>query len=191
MKICSVDLEMCGLDEETCDILEFGAVLDDLRDPAPIECLPTFQCYFVLPHYRGTPYALSMHSEAFKRIESREAGYNYVTPSHFGILFKRFLLEYGYETKRDKITINVAGKNFAMADYPFLKNQTDFCKHIKVRNRVIDPAHYYLSKIDETLPNMEECKGRAGLGSHVAHNAVDDALDVVKLLRFKLKGKFS
>ena len=75
MKICSLDLEMTGLDIETCDILEFGCVLDDLSNQRPIEELPTFECYFSPVReggtYQGSPYALQMHPEIFRRIAEK------------------------------------------------------------------------------------------------------------------------
>jgi len=190
MKYCSVDIETCGLDPETCDVLEFGAVLDDLKVKAPFKQLPTFHCYFALPNYRGEPYALSMHPKIFENIANRTKGYTYVTPTKFGNLFKRFLLNNGYESESDRVTINVAGKNFAAFDLQFLNRQTDLSKHVKIRHKILDPAMLFISYSDYVLPGLSECLKRADLPSHVAHNAVSDAMDVVKLIREGLGHKF-
>lgn len=44
MRYCSIDIETTGLNPDTCDILQFAAVLDDLNDPKPLVDL------LVLPH---------------------------------------------------------------------------------------------------------------------------------------------
>ena len=136
MRIVSCDIETTGLSEDTCDILEFGAVLDDLRSHEPIECLPVFHCYFVLPIYRGEPFALSMHPTIFKRIAAREGKYNYISAGKLGYSFKMFLNEHGYKIEQDRVTINVAGKNFGIFDYHFLRDHTDLEKHVKIRHKI-------------------------------------------------------
>ena len=190
MKYCSIDLEMTGLNPETCDILEFGAVLDDLRYKMPINNLPKFHCYFALQNYRGEPHALSMHGKIFERIAAKEKGYLYYPPMKFGYAFKQFLLDHDYELENDRVTINVAGKNFAAVDLQFLNRQTDLNKHVKIRHKILDPAILFIQGTDQVLPGLSECKRRANLPDHVAHTAVADALDVVKLLREGLAYKF-
>jgi oligoribonuclease len=183
-------LETCGLDPETCDILEFGAVLDDLKNQRPIKMLPTFHCYFAQPAYKGEPYALSMHGKIFERIASKEKGYDYYAPTKFGMTFKRFLMQNGYECERDIITINVAGKNFGAFDLQFLNRQTDLRKHVKISHKFLDPAILFVDRDDNRLPGLSDCKKRAGMSEHVAHTAVADAMDVVQLIREGLSGKF-
>ena len=190
MRYCSIDTETCGLSEE-CDIIEFGAIIDDLQNPLPIETLPTYHCYFVLPSYRGEPYALSMHSTIFRRIAEREKGYTYISPTKFGNHFKKFLVANGYVEEKDRVTITVAGKNFGVFDLQFLNKQTDLSKHVQIRHKILDPAVLYLENGDEVLPGLEKCKERAGLGNCVAHNALDDAKDVIELVRKKLGGMFA
>ena len=190
MRYISVDIETTGLNHDTCDILEFGAVIDDLKCIQPIKSLPKYHCYFLLPNYIGEPYALSMHSVIFKRIAEKEKGFTYVNPMKFGYSFKQFLIKNGFESKSDRVTINVAGKNFGAFDLQFLNKKTDLNKHVKIRHKILDPAILYLKGSDIALPGMEDCKLRAGLSKEVAHNAIDDAIDVVKLIRNELKYKF-
>jgi inhibitor of KinA sporulation pathway (predicted exonuclease) len=46
--------------------------------------------------------------------------------------------------------------------------------------------------MDESLPSLEECKKRAGFEvATVSHDALDDALDVVRLLRQQYQSKES
>jgi len=191
MKYCSIDIEACGLDTNTHSILEFGAVLDDLQNPLPIEDLPKYHCYF-LPindgNYIGDPYALSMHPTIFRRIADREEGYDYYSPLKFGYSFKQFLLKNGYEAKHDRVTINAAGKNFGAFDLQILNKQTDLSKHVKIRHRLIDPGAMFMTKDDDSVPGLEACLKLIGEEPVVAHTAIEDAIDVIKLVRYKLLG---
>jgi DNA polymerase III epsilon subunit-like protein len=82
------------------------------------------------------------------------------------------------------IQINTAGKNFATFDKLFLERLPRWKQLIKVRQRIIDPSVLYVDWAnDESLPSMSECKVRAGLDGHVSHNALEDAWDVVMLIR--------
>ena len=188
MNYASIDIETCGLQEKTHTILEFGCVLDNLKNPLFIDKLERFHCYFISENYVGSPYALSLHSKIFKRIEERQNGFTYVNPMKFGYMFKKFLINNGYKEEKGTIHINVAGKNFGSFDEQFLKEQTDLFKHVKIRHRLMDPGILYWKMGDEALPGTEECKKRAGLEEMVAHTAIEDAIDVIKLIRFKMLG---
>jgi len=186
MRYVSLDLETTGINPNTCDVLEFGAVLDDLQNINPIEDLPLFHCYFVKDVYSGEPNGLSMHSTIFKRIANREDGYRYCNAEKFSFLFKKFLLDNGYEEKHGRVLINVAGKNFGSFDLQFLKLKTDFLKHIALRHKILDPAILYYQKGDTELMGTLDCKKRAGLEEAVKHDAISDAIDVIKLIRGKM-----
>jgi oligoribonuclease len=82
------------------------------------------------------------------------------------------------------ITINVAGKNFATFDKKFLERLPWWQKLIRIRQRVLDPAILFVDwKEDESLPSLDKCKNRAGIHGLVTHNALEDAWDVIELLR--------
>lgn len=82
------------------------------------------------------------------------------------------------------ITINVAGKNFGTFDKLFLQQLPWWQKLIKTRQRVLDPAILCVDwKNDESLPNLTQCKERMGVEGIVTHNALEDAWDVVEILR--------
>lgn len=82
------------------------------------------------------------------------------------------------------ITINVAGKNFGTFDKLFLQQLPWWQKLIKTRQRVLDPAILFVDwKNDETLPSLTTCKERAGVKGIVTHNALEDAWDVIEVLR--------
>jgi oligoribonuclease len=82
------------------------------------------------------------------------------------------------------ITINVAGKNFGTFDKKFLELLPWWQKLIKVRQRILDPAIMFVDwKEDKSLPGLDRCKERAGIHGLVTHNALEDAWDVIELLR--------
>jgi len=84
------------------------------------------------------------------------------------------------------ITINVAGKNFGTFDKKFLDLLPWWQKLIRTRQRIIDPAILFVDwKEDESLPGLDKCKSRAEIHGLVTHNALEDAWDVIELLRKK------
>lgn len=90
--------------------------------------------------------------------------------------------EFGKNSKN--IRINVAGKNFGTFDKLFLQKLPWWKKLISMNQRILDPAILFVDwDNDFTLPNLKECKDRANINGIVTHNALDDAWDVVELLR--------
>lgn len=82
------------------------------------------------------------------------------------------------------ITLNVAGKNFGTFDKLFLQQLPWWQKLIRTRQRVLDPAILMVDwKNDTSLPNLTQCKERAGVNGIVTHNALEDAWDVIEVLR--------
>jgi hypothetical protein len=86
--------------------------------------------------------------------------------------------------KTKPITINVAGKNFGTFDKLFLAELPWWQKLIRTRQRVLDPAILMVDWVNDTsLPNLETCKFRADIQGVVTHNALEDAWDVIEVLR--------
>jgi len=82
------------------------------------------------------------------------------------------------------ITLNVAGKNFGTFDKLFLQQLPWWQKLIKTRQRVLDPAILCVDwKNDESLPSLTTCKERTNIEGIVTHNALEDAWDVIQVLR--------
>jgi DNA polymerase III epsilon subunit-like protein len=119
-----------------------------------------------------------MHTHILQRIADEEVGYQYYTLSDMSERFRMFLRHHGFDTHYG---INVAGKNFAMFDRQFLLANPHWS--IKFTHRVLDPAILFWKPGDDKLPDMRTCLDRAGFTDRVTHNAVDDAILVVKLLR--------
>lgn len=193
MRYVSIDIETTGLNPDTCDIIEFGAVIDDCV--TPIDELPQFHCYLTPPKsrnfYQGEPTALAMHREIFLHIADLDLRYDFCKPQHLGKKFAKWLLvnefvpEQGFFS--ETVRINVAGKNFSSFDWRFLRRLNNFEDYVKIRQRILDPSIlYFRPEIDESLPGMEECLRRAGYNKSVDHTAINDALDVIRCLRFSL-----
>lgn len=82
--------------------------------------------------------------------------------------------------------INVAGKNFGTFDKLFLERLPRWKQLIKMRNRILDPAILFVDwNSDEALPGLNLCKERSKIEGEVTHNALEDAMDVVSVLRTK------
>lgn len=180
----SIDIETTGLNPDTCDIIEFGAVIDDLT--SAIDELPTFHRYITKNVFSGEPYALSMHAKKFERIAKLEQPYRYVSAEDLELSFYSWLKEQNIFDSTEEIT--VAGKNFANFDLLFLRKLPNWGTHIKINRRIIDPAVLYFHPLTmDALPNLNTCLKMAGVQKSVSHDAVDDARDVVACLRSKWK----
>lgn len=196
MKYCAIDIETTGLNRKKCDILQFAAVIDDLSNPKPLEELPKFQTYFTQIVYKGEPFALGMHPHIFKkiaeaqrtRIEENEFGERFMNILDLPNALKNFLIQNDIpeDPKTGRVRVNVAGKNVAMFDLPFLYKKIKNWENITFLHRTVDPAILYYQPGDKNLPDSKLCMERAGLAGEVAHTALEDALMVVKLVRHKL-----
>lgn len=187
MKYLSIDIETTGLNPQTCDVLEVGAFYEDTDAMAARDRIPTFHKYIWKENYRGEPYALAMNQRIFQKIlELRkkwlkgESCPEITTPeglsADFGAWLERFDIQ---------LPIVIAGKNVAGFDIPFL-NTLPAWKSFKFHHRVLDPGMLYIDpRNDSVPPDLTECKKRAKLPEHVSHEALDDAWDVIQLIREK------
>ena len=87
-------------------------------------------------------------------------------------------------SKMKPASINVAGKNFGTFDKLFLERLPRWKQAIRIRQRIIDPSILFTDwKNDIAMPSLDTCKQRARLDGVVTHNAIEDAWDVIQLLR--------
>lgn len=177
MKYLSLDLETTGLDHKTCDVIMLSAIFEDTADLKPLEKLPHFTCYIRHVNYEGEAYALGMNGWIFKEISGQ------VVPKYPVHDQVRAMDNLGYFIKehfgRDKPTL--AGKNVSGFDWQFLKNKAPF----KVHHRMIDVGSVFADFSKPCLPSLSQVKLQCNLGDEVAHDAYEDALDVIKVLRTK------
>lgn len=197
MKYVSIDIETTGLNPEACQVLQIGAVIEDTLNPAPLESLPTFNCIIEHEAYSGQPTALAMNSWILKTLSgleglSKDDRLEYRKKHNIlpvGIVAKSFamwLMNNGLlpEEVNGPVKINAAGKNFASFDKQFLQRLPSWGAAVQIRQRVIDPAIMFMDWTgDSSLPNLNECLRRAKLEGVVTHDAVQDALDVIRVIR--------
>lgn len=199
----SLDIETTGLDPQSCDVLEVGAFLEDTNNLLPREEVPSFHKYLWREIYRGQPYALDMNAHIFKKMLElkKSAGIGHFHDNEKRLISAEYLWEHfkwwiysnrkmweGTKFNDDKTffinempTLVVAGKNVSGFDIPFLKLLPGMPKF---HHRVIDPAMLYFNpRTDSVPPDLKECKKRAGLPEVVSHEALDDAWDVIQLIR--------
>ena len=103
----------------------------------------------------------------------------------------------GIEWRHKPIT--AAGKNAGTFDLPFLAAQGCLSPDadtisldgppeppVIFRRRILDPCTLYTLPDDTEPPGLADCLKRAGLPEMVMHTAIEDAVQVVRLLRRKL-----
>lgn len=197
MKYASLDLETSGLSPVTDQILQVSFVVEDTTRPeVPVENLPHFTCFVKHKRIEGGDFALAMNGWILDIISGRNKTYkgypvltaypaSTVRMSEDGVSqgesiywvdqAKAFL-----KTHFGKDRVTIAGKNVAGFDIPFLPQDL----RGMLRHKALDPATLYVDWTkDNQAPGLEECKKRAGIDTPVAHDAREDAMDVIRLLR--------
>lgn len=192
-KYASLDIETTGLLPDKHNVLEVGIVVDDLRDQKPLDELPRYQAYVLPPDsdgYTGDPFALQMNHEILETIANREGRDGrwqgkvkprFIHPENLAGDIKVWLNHVYGQGER----VLFAGKNVASFDIPFLDAQlSGFRESIKRYHRYLDPGMLFFDPNTHSAPpTLAECCEIAGIDDTVTHRAIDDALQVVQLLR--------
>lgn len=175
MKFISLDLETTGLDPVENQIIEIGCVFVDTQKKIYKE----FHKYVRNPKYIGSEYALALNARIFEVLKENK-DQDIIHISNLGLALSVWFkeCEYGYDEE-----IYIAGKNVEAFDLKFIRNQIQGLSN-PFKRRTLDPAVLYLNILeDNDIPNLQECKNRAGFKDiEVSHNALEDAWDVVNLL---------
>ena len=207
----SIDIETSGLDSEKHKVLSIGAIIEDTEKKLPYEDCPKFNAIVLQNEITGSPRALTMNKEIIAMIgeylegtnETRHlmntySDYSFYEKDEVVKKFYEFLWVNGYgdavpnqllvtskiDSNSKPITLNVAGKNFGTFDKLFLQELPWWQKLIRTRQRVLDPAILMVDwNNDKSLPNLTTCKERADIQRVVTHNALEDAWDVIEVLR--------
>jgi hypothetical protein len=207
----SIDIETSGLDHEKHKVLSIGAIIEDTEKKLPYDECPKFNAIVLQNEITGSPRALTMNKEIIAMIgeylegtnETRHlmnthTDYSFYEKDEVVKKFYEFLWVNGYgdavpnqllvtskiDSNSKPITLNVAGKNFGTFDKLFLQELPWWQKLIRTRQRVLDPAILMVDwKNDKSLPNLTQCKERADIQGVVTHNALEDAWDVIEVLR--------
>lgn len=176
----SIDLETTGT-KGWCQILEVGAVVEDWK--TPVADLPHFHAYILNGDMiYGEPFALQMNAEILRRIAKPKQWPQYKFLDAYDLMpaLKEWLAQHDIDPSR----VTAAGKNFAGFDRPFLTALDPEAEHVKFHYRCIDPALFYWRPWEEDVPpNTATCLKRAGFPPDVKHTAVEDARQIIELVR--------
>jgi len=211
MKYLSIDIETTAIKPENGQILSIGIIIEDTNNLLSFEDIPKLHRIFNHKKIYGEPFALNMNAgliETIKEGKSEEL----MEPRKLAQRFNNFLYENGMKhydnvywqnslTKEQKLEItpllpysvdkkirlNAAGKNFGTFDKIWLENEEYFNQYFEFHQRVLDPGNLFVNfKNDEWIPNLSLCKERSDLkDTGVTHNALEDAWDVIQVLRTK------
>lgn len=201
MKYVSIDIETTGLNPEFCQILQVGAVIEDTNNVRSIENLPKFSCLVEHDKFAGQVFALSMNAKILeklavmetldkeRRTEYRKVNHilseSMVAKSMFLWLTANGILPQNENlSNSQQIKITAAGKNFGTFDKLFLEKLPAWSMYIQIKQRIIDPSILFANwQEDEALPSLNTCMKRANLTDQVTHDAVQDAIDVIRVIR--------
>ena len=219
----SLDTETTGLNPETCQLLSFGAIVEDTEKKLPFEEIPKFHCAILRGErevLQGELYALNMNRDLIEKItmyatakdqdEKNDlvhmTGMQFLREEEVVKAFFHFLIDAGaitpefdymktvevvngktypaLTTKMKPFHLNVAGKNFHSGDQTYIERLPRWKQIFRIRHRHIDPSVLFVDwKNDDSMPNLGVCKERAKVDGIVTHDALEDAWDVVQLLR--------
>jgi oligoribonuclease (3'-5' exoribonuclease) len=197
----SIDTETTGLDNENCQLLEIGAVIEDTENQLPLNKIPKFHCIVIQEYIIGQPYALNMNKNTIEILarfnnancEEKEKirlevlnnlGVQMYHPYEIPIKFAEFLLQNNYNPDK---SIIVAGKNYEAFDKGFLNELPNWNEKFSIHRRVLDPATSFTKSTDIVPPNLQTCLKRCGIIKEISHDALEDAYDVVQVLRHVIK----
>jgi len=200
MKYISIDIETTGLDPLKDQVLSFGAILEDTTNPLPFDKISKFHAAIKRDRIEGGLYAINMNKKLLETInnymsskDSKErddiingTGMQFYEECDIVYGFKQWLIANDFiEKESDQpIPVTIAGKNFATFDKLFIERLPRWKQFFRIRQRIIDPAILFMDWYnDDSLPGLSLCKKRAGFNPNVTHDAIEDAWDVIELLR--------
>ena len=188
----SIDIETTGIDDRS-EILQIAAVLDD--GISPTGDLPKMNS--VIKHEildYCEPYALGMNAKLLEKVMQNKV--ETVTPkeaiNELLTLLEKAVEYSGVDEKGKPKKVILSGKNLATFDLPKLRifiqkhgGYTELKSFDKlIHYKTLDVGSLYWDTFGDnvSLSKINELTGRAA----VSHDALDDALDVVYAVRYKM-----
>lgn len=183
MKYISLDTETTSATIKTpANLLMLSMVVEDTENIVPVTELPHFTCYLGKNDdtYTGSAGAIAMNGWIFEILAGKkEANYPIydITDPFFKVAVEDFFTKHiGMQRKF------LAGKNVATFDLFFLPKWLK--DHFKAR--VIDPGSVFVDfKSEEVMKSLGSLKKQFGMKDPVTHDAREDAMDVIRILRKK------
>jgi len=189
MKYICIDIETTGLDPETCQIIEFAAVIRDTKTDEKLNESPSFHCYVKHKMYQGGAYAIALNARVFEQLSSKKPDAPIYTRDKLCDEFYEWLKLNEFETSKTncKIHFVAAGKNFGNFDLQFLKKLPKWNACFNVSARILDPAMLWIRPEDNRVPGLKTCMDRAGIEGEVTHHALQDVYDTIMTIELGLK----
>lgn len=192
MKYAAIDIETTGLDRERDQVLQVAAVLEDTSKPdTPIAELPTFEALICYDRLSGAPFALNMNREIVALLATASPGKVdfrdrrvEVFENKNAVVFAAIEWLQAHHTNGGPLEkphkFVAAGKNASGFDLPFMGETFQQRFH----HRVIDVGSVALGANrdywqKDAPPGMRELHE----GDEPTHDALEDACDVIRLLR--------
>ncbi len=181
MKYVSLDIETSSLIPHPENVISLAMVVDDLV--TPIDQLPRLHILFKHKLKDTDDYAMAMNSKllyarasnaAIEKFPELKLTHVVKDWEHASALIKQFLHGIAESSRH-----SLAGKNVMGFDYQFLPQEVKS----RFAHRALDPGSMYAKPEDARPPDTAECCRRAGIDDTVTHNALDDALQVIALIR--------
>lgn len=204
-----------GFNSYEHSIIEVAAIIEDTKNKLDFETIPKYRTLIYNEIYKGDPLALYLNRDTLKEINDAIKN-NLNTIVHLDMLaldlytwlskhidthiddsnymqdFNSFGKNYSSEgiiksNKKPKLLINVGGKNFGVLQHRFLRRIPNINEYISLNHRFIDPAILFFESSDDSLPNTEQCKTRAGITTPNGVSSLHECWDVINMLRNKLQ----
>ena len=174
-----------------------GAVVEDTEHPeVPVEELPTFGCYVKYSRYTGSAFALGLNGWIFDIISGRAENKNgypiysgddlyqnangtALVPKEWEHIFNSWLCKQFPLANSEIPKIVLAGKNVAKFDYQFLSENIQR----RFYHRMIDPGSCFIDWSLNSPQSLDDLKKGFNIAGEVTHDAVEDARDVIRVLR--------
>lgn len=187
MRFVSIDLETTGGNPWVHEVLEFAAIIYDTQQPVARADAPRFRVLMQPTFEQASATALQMNRALVQELRAPAFDTVVLSPEALTDRFANFLLQHNFRWhERGRIRVQAAGKNFDKFDRIFLERMLEFRQKISFHRVALDPGLLYWNPIKDKqwIPNMVACKKRAGFAdTSVAHRALDDAWDVVRLVQ--------
>ena len=185
MKYVSLDIETTCLKPHPDHILGLSVVIEDSDFPEiPVEDLPHLTVIINQPVITGQAYALGLNSWILDFISGRQKDcpYPIIKPSELHPLLVSFMSEQfpdNYKNPWSPKKVTLAGKNVASFDYQFLPPEIQNM----FAHRMIDPGSVCIDWKESKPLDLGSLLKRAGYSHDVSHDMLEDARDVIRVLR--------
>jgi len=184
LKYYSIDIETTGLNPKKDQILQVGIAFEDTENIIPISETPCKEWTIRYNRIEGDPFAIQMNANIIKHSIENPLPKDVIDRCSIIPSLAVFIRKCDPTIPSNHIpTINVAGKNFNGFDRLFLENIDGFSDRIRIRHRVLDPAMLYADWSKDRLPSLQDCLDKANILTTVKHTAMQDAIDVIKVIR--------